>query len=178
MNPKAKQYVKKLQLKKHPEGGYYREVYRAGEIISGEHLPNRFKSSRNFSTSIYFLLEGKQFSAFHLLESDELWHFYDGCDVIIYIISNKGKLSKRKIGRGENCNFQITIEKNSWFAAELADNKSFALVGCTVSPGFEFEDIVIGKRAELIKQFPKYERVIKKFTCVQQSNTEAKILRR
>ena len=66
MNPKTKQYINKLRLKKHPEGGYYREVYRAGEIISCEHLPKRFKSSRNFSTSIYFLLEGKQFSTFHL----------------------------------------------------------------------------------------------------------------
>jgi predicted cupin superfamily sugar epimerase len=178
MNPKTKQYINKLRLKKHPEGGYYREVYRAGEIISCEHLPKRFKSSRNFSTSIYFLLEGKQFSTFHLLQSDELWHFYDGCDVIIYIINDNGKLSKRKIGRGKNCKFQITIEKNNWFAAELGDKKSFALVGCTVSPGFEFEDLVMCKRAELIKQFPKHKRLIEKFTRVKQSNTKAQILRR
>ena len=166
MNLKAKQYIKKLKLKKHQEGGYFREIYRSGEIITAEHLPARFKSSRNFSTSIYFLLEGKQFSSFHLLQSDELWHFYDGCDVIIYVINNKGKLSIEKIGRGKNCKFQITIEKNNWFAAELADKKSFALIGCTVSPGFEFEDFVMGNRAELIKQFPKYQRVIEKFTPI------------
>jgi len=167
MNLKAKQYIKKLKLKKHPEGGYFKEIYRSGEIILGEHLPKRFKSSRNFSTSIYFLLEEKQFSNFHLLKSDELWHFYDGCDVIIYIINDKGKLSIEKIGRGKNHKFQIIIGKNNWFAAELSDKKSFALVGCTVSPGFEFEDFVMGNRGELIKQFPKYQRVIEKFTRMQ-----------
>ena len=72
MHPKAEQYIKQLQLKKHPEGGYYKEVYRSGERILPTHLPKRYKSSRNFSTSIYFLLEGRQFSAFHLLQSDEL----------------------------------------------------------------------------------------------------------
>lgn len=164
MHKTAGQYIKKLKLKKHPEGGYYKEVYRSGEIILGEHLPKRFKSSRNFSTSIYFLLEGKQFSAFHLLQSDELWHFYDGCDVIIYLLTENGKLTKRKIGRGADCRFQIAIEKNNWFAAELVNKKGFALIGCTVSPGFDFEDFNIGRRSELLKQFPKYKNLIEKFT--------------
>ena len=166
MIEKAKQYIKKLKLKKHPEGGYYEEVYRSGELILGEHLPKRFKSSRSFSTSIYFLLVGKQFSAFHLLQSDELWHFYDGSDVIIYTINQKGKLSKRKIGRREDCKFQITIEKNNWFAAEVENRKSFALVGCTVSPGFDYNDFVIGQREELVKQFPNHKKLIEKLTHI------------
>jgi predicted cupin superfamily sugar epimerase len=166
MHTKAKNYIKKLKLKKHPEGGYYKEVYRSGEIISGEHLPKRFKSSRNFSTSIYFLLEGKQFSAFHLLQSDELWHFYDGSDVIIYIVNEKGKLSKRKIGRGDDCNFQVAIEKKNWFAAELENKKSYSLVGCTVSPGFDFNDFVIGKQEELLNQFPNHRKLIEKLTHI------------
>jgi len=173
MNKKAQYYIKKLKLKKHKEGGYYKEVYRSGELILGENLPKRFRSSRNFSTSIYFLLEGKQFSSFHFLKSDELWHFYDGCDVILYIINAEGKLSKRIIGRGGDCRFQTTIEKNSWFAAEIENKKSFALVGCTVSPGFEFDDLVIGKRTKLIKQFPRHKRLIEKFTYIQQNNTKA-----
>ena len=99
MHQKAKQYINQLQLVKHPEGGYFREVYRSGELILPEHLPARYKSSRNFSSSIYFLLEGKQFSAFHLLQSDELWHFYDGCPVILYIINQKGELTIKKLGK-------------------------------------------------------------------------------
>lgn len=154
MNPQARKYIKKLRLKKHPEGGYYREVYRSGEIILPEHLPDRYRSSRNFSTSIYFLLEGNQFSAFHLLQSDELWHFYDGSDLEIYIINPKGELIVRKLGRSEDADFQTTIEKNSWFAVKVDDKKSFSLFGCTVSPGFEFEDFKLGKREFLLEKFP------------------------
>jgi predicted cupin superfamily sugar epimerase len=164
MNPKAKHYVKKLKLKKHPEGGYYREVYRSGELILGEHLPKRFKSSRNFSTSIYFLLEGAQFSAFHYLQSDEIWHFYDGSDVIIYLINQNGRFSKKKVGKGKKSKFQVTVEKNNWFAAELENKKSFALIGCTVSPGFEFDDFTLGNKQELIKKYSKHKKLIEKLT--------------
>jgi len=164
MHLKAQKYIKQLQLKKHPEGGYFKEVYCSGEMILPEHLPKRYKSSRNFSTSIYFLLEGKQFSSFHLLQSDELWHFYDGSSVLLYIINQKGELSVKKLGRSVDSELQLTIEKQSWFAAELEDKKSFALFGCTVSPGFEFEDFEIGRRDELIKNFPQYFDLIKRLT--------------
>lgn len=164
MHLKAKQYIEQLYLKKHPEGGYYNEVYRSGEIILPEHLPARYKSSRNFSTSIYFLLDGKQFSAFHLLQSDELWHFYDGCTVIIYIINQKGELDIKRLGKKKDCELQVAIEKQNWFAAELEDKKSFALFGCTVSPGFEFDDFQIGSRKLLTEKFPKHEKLIRTFT--------------
>ena len=164
MHLKAKQYIKQLKLIKHPEGGYFREVYRSGELILPKLLPNRYKSSRNFSTSIYFLLEGKQFSAFHLLQSDETWHFYDGCSVLIYLVDNKGNLSTEKIGKGEDCSFQLTIKRNSWFAAELSNKKSFALFGCTVSPGFEYEDFKLGKREILVKKFLQHQVLIKRLT--------------
>jgi uncharacterized protein len=164
MHLKAKQYIKQLQLRKHPEGGYFREVYRSGERILPNHLPKRYRSSRNFSTSIYFLLEGKQFSSFHLLQSDELWHFYDGSTVLLYILNQKGELSLKKLGRGEDCDLQITIEKQNWFAAEIEDKKSFALFGCTVSPGFDFEDFELGKRDGLLKKFPHHSDLIKRLT--------------
>ncbi|MEJ2616754.1 MAG: cupin domain-containing protein, partial [Ignavibacteriaceae bacterium] len=88
MNSKAKYYINKLKLIPHPEGGYYKEIYRSGEYISTEGLPKRYKSKRVFSTSIYFLLEGKQISRFHRLKSDEVWHFYDGSPVAVYILNN------------------------------------------------------------------------------------------
>jgi len=164
MHPKAKKYIKQLKLKKHPEGGYFKEIYRSGEIILPEHLPKRYKSSRNFSTSIYFLLEGKQFSAFHFLQSDELWHFYDGCPVIIFSINPKGELIIKKLGKKKDCELQITIEKQNWFAAELEDKKSFALFGCTVSPGFEFDDFELGKRDTLLQKFPQHSSLIKRLS--------------
>ena len=164
MHLQAKSYIKKLRLKKHPEGGYYREVYRAGEIILPEHLPKRYKSNRNFSTSIYFLLEGEQFSAFHLLQSDELWHFYNGSNVVVYLINEQGNLLIERLGKSEKANFQIAIEKHNWFAAEVEDKNSFALFGCTVSPGFEFEDFELGNRKILIQKFPQHKMIIERLT--------------
>jgi len=162
MHPKAKQYLTQLDLKKHPEGGYYTEVYRSGELILPKQLPKRYKSSRNFSTSIYFLLEGKQYSSFHRLLSDELWHFYDGSTVLVYIIDENGNLSIKKLGK--DYQFQLIIEKQNWFAAEVENKKSFSLFGCTVSPGFEFEDFEPGKRNSLIKDFPKHAALVKRLT--------------
>lgn len=166
MNRKAKQYIQKLQLKKHPEGGYFKEIYRSGEIISVDKLPQRYNSKRSVSTSIYFLLEGNQFSSFHRLKSDEIWHFYDGVTVVVYIIDSKGRLEVKRVGSNisEGDNFQLTINAGSWFAAELIDKKEYALIGCTVSPGFDFNDFELGKRDELIRQFPDHAEIIRRLT--------------
>jgi hypothetical protein len=164
MNQKAKYYIQKLQLNKHPEGGYFREIYRAGEMISID-APEKILK-RNVSTSIYFLLEGSQISKFHRLKSDELWHFYDGGSVKVYVIDEKGKLSEIILGKktedGEV--FQTVIKKNNWFAAEVKNKRSFALIGCTVSPGFDFSDFELAKREYLLDSFPKHKDLILKFT--------------
>ncbi len=164
MNDKAKYYIEKLDLNKHPEGGYYKEVYRSGEhfIIPDYSLS---KKKRNYSTSIYFLLEGNDKSNFHKLNSDEIWHFYDGSDLRIFIIDEFGNLSEILFGK-ENEVFQFTIKKDCWFAAEVINKNSFSLIGCTVSPGFDFEDFELAKRDQLIKLFPQHEAVIRKFTRV------------
>ena len=164
MNQQARKYIKQLGLIKHPEGGYFKEVYRSGEIIRQKHLPKRYKSARNFSTSIFFLLEGNQFSSFHKLKSDELWHFYDGSTVLIYVIDKQGNLSVNKLGNEKQCSFQITIKKGNWFAAEIENKKSFSLFGCTVSPGFDFEDFELGNRDTLVKNFPLHKKIIKRLT--------------
>ena len=126
--------------------------------------PKHFK--RNVSTSIYFLLTGTQVSKFHRLKSDELWHFYDGAAVKIYIIDEKGQQIKIVLGRKtENGEvFQAVIRKNTWFASEVINKKSFSLIGCTVSPGFDFSDFEMAHRNNLIRQFPMHEDLITKFT--------------
>ncbi len=164
MNKKAQYYIEKLDLKKHPEGGYFKEIYRSNEHFIVPDYSFK-KKERNYSTSIYFLLEGKDKSCFHKLNSDEIWHFYDGSDIRIIIIDSSGNLSETLLGK-ENGEFQFTIKKNSWFAAELVNKDSFALIGCTVSPGFDFEDFILGKREELINLFPQHEQIIKKFTRI------------
>jgi hypothetical protein len=99
MQEEVKYYISKIGLEMHPEGGYFKEIYRSGENIIPENLPERYEGGRNFSTSIYFLLEGNQKSNFHRIRSDEIWHFYDGSPVRIYIIGNNGKLEEKVIGR-------------------------------------------------------------------------------
>jgi predicted cupin superfamily sugar epimerase len=100
------------------------------------------------------------------LQSDELWHFYDGSSIFIYIIDYKGELKKVRLGKdaGKENQFQITIEKNNWFAAELEDNNSFALVGCTVAPGFEFADFEIAKRDDLLSQYSHHKEIIERLS--------------
>jgi len=164
MNEKAKYYIQKLQLNKHPEGGYFKEIYRAGEMYFIDTPKKNLK--RNVSTSIYFLLDGVQVSKFHRLNSDELWHFYDGTSVKIYIIDEKGKLTKILLGKKTDNGelFQAVIKKNTWFAAEVVNKKSFALIGCTVSPGFDFSDFELAERKTLSLQFPKLKDLIFRFT--------------
>ena len=163
-NPEAEEIISALNLKKHPEGGYFSEIYRSAEKISS--LPERFKRAHSLYTSIYFLLQGNDYSAFHILKSDEIWHFYEGTVLDIHIIRKDGSLETVSLGRditkGER--YQYMVESGQYFAAEVRDKSSFALVGCTVSPGFEYEDFELPPREELIKKYPQHEDIIIKLT--------------
>lgn len=162
---KASRYwIEKLELLSHPEGGYFKEVYRSTEDIQHDTLPTRFSGNRSFSTSIYFLLNKGQKSAFHRIKSDELWHFYDGEPATIYVIDDVGKLIEHKLGLcpEENIFPQVVIPANCWFAAE--PKGKYTLSGCTVSPGFDFTDFEMADSKNLIKQFPQHEKLIRKFT--------------
>ncbi len=154
----SKNWIKKLRLKRHPEGGYFRETYRSKEATGHSALPRRFTGSRPFSTAIYYLLESDDFSGFHRIKSDELWHHYDGCNIIIHVLSPKDGYKRIIVG---HTNPQCAVTAGNWFAAELADKKAFALAGCTVAPGFDFADFEMGKRDKLLKAFPKQARLIK-----------------
>ncbi|KUG24888.1 hypothetical protein ASZ90_005290 [hydrocarbon metagenome] len=162
----ASTLVEKLDLQPHPEGGYFKEVYRSNELIKTEGLPERYTSERCFGTSIYYLLVGEQFSAFHKLQSDETWHFYFGSSIILHLISKQGEYSKIVLGQNlsEDEVFQFTIPKETWFAAEVKDKTTYSLVGCTVSPGFDFADFEMGDQKTLLDKFQQHQNLIKRFT--------------
>src|SRR6266481_95660 len=147
MSKSARYWIDKLQLIPHPEGGYYRETYRSALSIAREALPPQFTGPRLASTAIYFLLDGKNFSAFHRLRSDELWHFYAGGSLVVHVIEDNGHHSEILIGGNPEAGerLQAVVETGCWFASCVRDPTSFALVGCTVSPGFDFEDFELGK---------------------------------
>ena len=160
----ATEWVRRLQLLPHPEGGHYREVYRSKDAIGGEALPKRFGASRSLSTAIYFLLEGSSFSAFHRLKSDELWHHYHGAPVTLHLLDSEKGYSKVVLGGVRNGEWQIVISAECWFAAELEETDSFALVGCTVAPGFDFADFEMARQDDLIGLFPDQQPLISRLT--------------
>jgi predicted cupin superfamily sugar epimerase len=166
MRPNADYWIRQLQLTTHVEGGAFREVYRAELTVAQKALPVFFQGSRNISTSIYFLLASGQFSAFHRIASDELWHFYFGDPLLIYEIGHSGGLTIHRLGanieKGES--FQAVVKAGSWFASIPAPDSEYALVGCTVSPGFDFTEFELAEGEALTKQYPEHAALITSLT--------------
>jgi uncharacterized protein len=162
----AKYWIDKLDLEPHVEGGYFKETYRSAETIDKHALPERFGDDRSFCTAIYFLLQNNDFSAFHRIKQDELWHFYIGGPLIIHIIDWQGNYLQIRLGmnldNGEV--LQAMVPHGSWFGANLQAPESFALVGCTVAPGFDFADLEIAERDDLIDLFPEHRLIIEQLT--------------
>ncbi|REJ93935.1 MAG: cupin domain-containing protein [Planctomycetota bacterium] len=167
--PTADKYIQHLRLQPHPEGGWFCEFYRAAESIPQSGLPDRFTGDRAFSTAIYFLLNQTEFSAFHRIRQDELWHFYDGSSLTIHQISPDGEYSTIRLGRGVQSGEAITavVPAGRLFGATVDDASSFSLVGCTVAPGFDFADFEMPTRAQLIEQFPQHRSIIERLTSEQ-----------
>ena len=158
--------IKTLKLQPHPEGGWYRETYRSTEIIPSDELPNRFNGPRSFATAIYFLLNSEHFSALHRIKADEQWHFYSGSALTIHVIYSDGSYASIKLGqdleKGER--FQAVVPHGCWFGATVDTPESYALVGCSVSPGFDFNDFEMAQRESLKRAFPQHAELIDRLT--------------
>ena len=162
----AADWIASLRLQPHPEGGFYRETYRAQEIIASAHLPRRFGGARACSTAIYFLLPGDQVSVFHRIKSDEIWHFYAGSALTLTLIHPDGRLEARQLGadpeHGES--FQVLVPAGCWYGAAVDDPTGYALVGGTVAPGFDFADFELADRQMLLASFPQHRHAILRLT--------------
>jgi uncharacterized protein len=157
----ASYWIEKLRLLKHPEGGYYREMYRSAESIPQQELPPRFGGARAFSTAIYFLLLGDEISAVHRIKSDEVWHFYAGSQLTIHVIDQDRAYTQIELG--DDC-FQAVVHAGCWFGATVDEPQSYALVGCTVAPGFDFADFEMANRADLFAHYPQHRAIIERLT--------------
>lgn len=161
MKHKIDTIIKHLALQPHVEGGYFKRTYQSS-------IEFNFKDRcRAINSAIYYLLKSDDFSCWHKLKSDEIWHHYCGSNVIIYQINIDGTLSSIKLGNlldDPQAQPQYLIPADTWFSAEVEIADSFALVGCTVAPGFEFEDFEMGNRANLIKEYPQHKEIIMRFT--------------
>ena len=161
----VERWIQELQLRRHPEGGWFREIYRAQETIPHQSLPKRFTGDRSFSAAIYFLLDGTDFSAFHRIKQDELWHFYDGACLTIHIIQPAGRYSAVRLGSnvggGEE---RMATVQAGWLFGATVDAGTYALVGCTTAPGFDFDDLEMPNRTDLLEQYPQHQIMIEQLT--------------
>ena len=157
----APELIARLQLVRHPEGGWFRETYRSAESVPVAGLPDRFAGDRVFSTAIYFLLEEGDISALHRIRSDELWHFYAGSPLLIHAILPDGSYQGWRLGTADL--FQAVVPAGCWFGAEPVDGE-FALVGCTVAPGFDFSDFELASRCQLTARYPQHADLISRMT--------------
>jgi len=157
------QLITEYSLQPHPEGGWYCQTYKSDERIAASALPQRFSGSRPISTAIYFLLEEGNFSAFHRIKSDECWHFYTGDPLLVYEIQADGEMKTITLGNDSRKGqlFQYVVPANCWFASQPAPGSTFSFVGCTVAPGFDFEDFELAEADVLAGLYPQHENIIR-----------------
>jgi len=163
----AEELIKLLKLRPHPkEGGFFCETYRADETLSAGALPSRYGAARSVGTAIYYLLTPTAFSAMHRLASDEIFHLYLGGPVrMLQLFPNgQGKtvLFGSDLVAGQSP--QVIVPRGVWQGTMLEPGVPFALLGCTVAPGFDYADYEDGKRDELIARYPDFADWIRRLT--------------
>lgn len=160
--------VKQLDLLPHPEGGFYKEVYRSEHTISQAALGDQFSGDRSYCTSIYFLITSENFSAFHKINQDEIWHYYSGSPLYVHVIDQNGKYTRHEVGLDiENEEVpQLVVPAGCWFASSVKNEDDFSFVGCTVAPGFDFDDFALADRKELTKEYPEHQAIIESLTRI------------
>ena len=157
----AKALITRLHLQPHPEGGYFRETYRADQRVSRDGA----SEARSASTAIYYLLCEGAHSAWHRIRSDEAWHFHAGDPLYVHVLDAHGALTTHKLGNmleHDDAVFQAVVKAGDWFAAECSVATGASLVGCTVAPGFEFSEFELGRGDELKARYPQHRELIER----------------
>ncbi len=160
MSAGAEHWIRELGLAPHPEGGWFRETFRSPERLPAAALPARFKGDRALSTSILYLLAAGQRSHFHRLHAEEVWSHHAGGAMHVHVLE-AGTVRTQVVGGGRP---QAVVTHGKWFAAEVAPGEPFALVGCSVSPGFEYDDFELASRDALLLEYPAQRELVLRFT--------------
>jgi predicted cupin superfamily sugar epimerase len=154
----AAYWIARLNMYPHPEGGYYKEVYRSEQQVSraGD------EKIRSACTSIYYLLKGTEFSGFHQLLSDEIWYFHTGSSIKLHIIDINGQYYCEELSASDSGNLSIAVSGKSWFAAEIPEKEGFCLVSCAVAPGFDFLEFKMANKADMLASYPSRSDIIER----------------
>jgi predicted cupin superfamily sugar epimerase len=162
----AEDVIRLLDLKPHPvEGGYFRETYRSTHTLPKSVLPAH-DGSRSVSTAIYYLLKPGHVSELHVLPTDEVFHFYLGSPVRMLQLWPDGSGKEVVLGTDVTAGHmpQLVVPAGVWQGTRLLGDSGFALLGCTVAPGFDFADYQSGTRAELMGKWPGFREEIARLT--------------
>lgn len=165
--PSADELIRHFDLTPHPkEGGYFRETYRSAETYAESALAPRYAGTRSAGTAIYYLLTPSTFSALHRLQSDEIFHFYLGTPLRMLQLWPDGTGRTLVLGPDISAGqqLQVVVPRGVWQGSILEPGGDFALVGCTVAPGFEYADYEGGDRTTLLRQYPEHAELIRRLT--------------
>jgi predicted cupin superfamily sugar epimerase len=163
----AEELIRLLHLQPHPrEGGHFRETYRSADLLPAAALPPHYRSPRAASTAIYYLLTPNTCSALHRLGSDEIFHFYLGSPVRMLQLFPDGRGKEVILGPDllQGQSVQVVVPREVWQGSVLEPGGAFALLGCTVAPGFEYADYESASRADLIIRYPNFKDLITRLT--------------
>lgn len=159
--------ISHYRLIPHIEGGYYYRTFRSDIITPKASLPSRFEGDRTIASSILYLVPGDVKSKLHRLKSDEIWHFYLGNPFVLIELQAQGDLKQTRLGhdilKGEQV--QHLVPHSCWFGGYVVPDGiySFSLLGCTIFPGFDEQDLELGDKAALLSQFPQHKEIILPF---------------
>jgi predicted cupin superfamily sugar epimerase len=156
---RVEQLVKELELKPHPEGGFYAETYRSEWQFSTDH------GARSLMTCIYFLLTSENASKFHQIKSDEMWFYHEGSPLTVHVLQDEG-YSQLLVGPPDKVGhkpYQL-VEQGVIFGSTVDQPDSYSLVSCVVAPGFDFKDFRLLGFEELIEKWPEQKEIIKRLT--------------
>jgi hypothetical protein len=148
----ASYWIEHLKLQPHPEGGYYQEIFRSEQEV----VRHNSNVVRQACTSIYYLLEGTDYSGFHRIASDEIWYFHKGMPLLLHVIDEQGVYKAFELSDLETGSLSIAIKAGLWFAAEIPSKNGFTLTSCAVAPGFEFSEFEMAEKAELGERYPPH----------------------
>ena len=167
--------IAQFGLVPHPEGGFFRETYRAADRVlraaATDDPAVDLAADRAASTAIYYMLSDDAFSAWHRIRSDEIWHFYAGDPIDVHVIDANGTLQTHRLGNAlehDHTVFQAMVPAGHWFAAtRIAGNHGFALAGCTVAPGFEFSEFELADARALRAVHPQHTAILQRLASTQ-----------
>ena len=162
--------IERLNLLPHPEGGYYRRNWQSQLQAEAKDATGKsVHPIRSIGSSILYLLPSNEVCAWHRVACDEMWHYYNGSGLKMYLLNSFTGLSEHSLGmdieKGQLP--QLIIPRNTWFCGEVLDNEAYSFCGCTLWPSFSYADFELAEQHKLLDEFPAHKELINRIFAKQ-----------